>query len=142
MNLNIVGFGTLMSYIGRMVESQLSNHAVEHVAALVEECLPKQEPVKANAGEIDEMLKAIREGKKIDAIKWYRSLTGYGLKESKEAIERYWIDGKTAALDMRKSMAERVFDPQIFHHTDKPILAEFTDDQKQVIKSYIESFYP
>jgi ribosomal protein L7/L12 len=28
---------------------------------------------------------------KIEAIKAYRQLTGHGLKEAKDAVERYWI---------------------------------------------------
>lgn len=34
------------------------------------------------------LLEAMASGKKIEAIKNYRSLTGYGLKESKDAVER------------------------------------------------------
>lgn len=35
----------------------------------------------------------IKEGRKIDAIKAYRALTGAGLRESKDTIERYWLSG-------------------------------------------------
>lgn len=38
---------------------------------------------------IDELLKALRDGKFIEAIKAHRALTGYGLKESKDFIEQY-----------------------------------------------------
>jgi ribosomal protein L7/L12 len=37
---------------------------------------------------IDDMFRFMREGRKIEAIKVHRSLTGYGLKESKDEIER------------------------------------------------------
>ncbi|WP_327113653.1 ribosomal protein L7/L12 [Nocardia sp. NBC_01730] len=55
--------------------------------------LPSAEPVRTVAavpngdgmGEIDSLL---AEGKKIQAIKRYRELTGSGLKEAKEAVER------------------------------------------------------
>jgi len=39
---------------------------------------------------IHAMLKAMQDGQKIEAIKAHRSLTGYGLKESKDIIEKYW----------------------------------------------------
>ncbi len=39
------------------------------------------------ADHIDAILRCLRDGKKIEAIKEYRSATGRGLKESKDAIE-------------------------------------------------------
>ncbi|MDO0913329.1 ribosomal protein L7/L12 [Streptomyces sp. DT2A-34] len=37
---------------------------------------------------MDEVLVLLRNGKKIEAIKVYREITGEGLKEAKEAVER------------------------------------------------------
>ena len=34
-----------------------------------------------------------RNGRKIQAIKWYRSLYGVGLKDAKEAVERMLKEG-------------------------------------------------
>ncbi|WP_433713726.1 ribosomal protein L7/L12 [Nocardia sp. CA-084685] len=45
--------------------------------------LPSQDPAMPY-DEIDEL---IRQGKKIHAIKLYRTLTGHGLREAKDAIE-------------------------------------------------------
>ncbi|UKY50510.1 ribosomal protein L7/L12 [Streptomyces inhibens] len=44
-----------------------------------------EEPQDARMTEIDELL---RQGKKIQAIKVHRELTGAGLAEAKEAVER------------------------------------------------------
>ncbi len=41
----------------------------------------------------DEILQLISEGQKIGAIKKYRELTGVGLKEAKDAIERQMASG-------------------------------------------------
>lgn len=41
-------------------------------------------------GMYDEVRQAMREGKKIEAIKLYRERTGMGLKEAKEAIDALW----------------------------------------------------
>ncbi len=38
--------------------------------------------------EREEMLELLRQGKKIHAIKIYRNLTGCGLKEAKDAVEK------------------------------------------------------
>lgn len=43
-----------------------------------------------------EMLAAMRDGKKIEAIKYCRTLTGYGLKESKDLIESAWPSREAA----------------------------------------------
>ena len=37
---------------------------------------------------MDEVLSLVRQNKKIQAIKVYREITGYGLKEAKEAVDR------------------------------------------------------
>ena len=39
---------------------------------------------------VDDLLKQITLGEKIPAIKAYRVLTGAGLKEAKDAVEKYW----------------------------------------------------
>jgi len=36
------------------------------------------------------MLSAMQQGRKIDAIREHRAMTGYGLKESKDFVEKYW----------------------------------------------------
>ena len=36
----------------------------------------------------EDILREAREGRKIQAIKWYRSLYGVGLREAKQAVER------------------------------------------------------
>ncbi len=41
---------------------------------------------------VDELLRCMAGGtEKIQAIKAYRTLTGVGLKESKDAVEKYWV---------------------------------------------------
>ncbi|GAA5072632.1 ribosomal protein bL12 [Nocardia iowensis] len=68
---------------------------LEHLGIQESPALPTDEPVRAapvttrpgsgNFAEIDDLL---AQGKKIHAIKRYRELTGCGLKEAKEAVER------------------------------------------------------
>ena len=45
-----------------------------------------QPPVPANITD-DDIRQLAQQGRKIEAIKWYRSLHGGGLKEAKEAVE-------------------------------------------------------
>src|SRR5262245_27602878 len=44
----------------------------------------------ARQGDVNAMLDSINKGSKIEAIKWYRTITNSGLKEAKDAIECYW----------------------------------------------------
>ncbi|MFC1591953.1 ribosomal protein L7/L12 [Thermodesulfobacteriota bacterium] len=44
------------------------------------------EDIPENATDTD-ILNLARQGRKIQAIKWYRALHGVGLKEAKEAVE-------------------------------------------------------
>lgn len=48
-------------------------------------------PVYADYQGVDRLMMLMNEStQKIEAIKTYRTLTGMGFKESKDAIERYW----------------------------------------------------
>lgn len=40
---------------------------------------------------MSDMLAAMKSGRKIDAIKAHRAMSGFGLKESKDFIEQHWI---------------------------------------------------
>ncbi|MGN9755770.1 ribosomal protein L7/L12 [Streptomyces sp. SD31] len=44
--------------------------------------------LQADEPRMDEVLALLRNGKKIEAIKVYREITGEGLKEAKDAVER------------------------------------------------------
>ena len=50
-------------------------------------------PAKGDPAQDPEVLEALASGKKILAIKRYRELTGLGLKESKDAVERLQAQG-------------------------------------------------
>ena len=50
--------------------------------------IPTATPSPAPGGDIAEVHALARSGKKIEAIKRYRELTGVGLKEAKDAVER------------------------------------------------------
>lgn len=47
------------------------------------------------AARVDELLQAMAADEKIKAIRAYRSFTGLGLKESKDAIENNWPNKKS-----------------------------------------------
>lgn len=63
---------------------------LEKLDELINIDVPVQSPAKANPAEVDELLRAMTDPSSyIPAIKAYRVVTGAGLKEAKEAIERF-----------------------------------------------------
>jgi len=66
------------------------NDTKEFAASLVNMYVPTPN-VDHNAN-VDALMMLMVEGtRKIDAIKVHRQLTGWGLKESKDAVEKYWV---------------------------------------------------
>lgn len=88
MRLDKIKFASLVAYItGLRPEYNLD---VGHLDTLVEIDVKPVATQYVDAAAVNELLAALNmEGKLIEAIKAYRSLTGAGLKESMDAINRY-----------------------------------------------------
>jgi ribosomal protein L7/L12 len=69
-----------------------AKEAVERIAAGSKEPLPQQSSTQAEPGLVDpeKLQNLIREGRKIEAIKYIRQQRGVGLKEAKEAVD--WLE--------------------------------------------------
>ncbi|MGW1887057.1 ribosomal protein L7/L12 [Streptomyces sp. NPDC001970] len=79
----------LIGLLGAVVENRISRldrriGAIERKVDLVLEHLG----IRDTGPELARVAGLVREGRKIEAIKVYRQLTGAGLKEAKEAVER------------------------------------------------------
>lgn len=85
---------------GRVVAHCVSNgmsvgeYEVERLDQLID--IPVVEPVAEHVypknENVEALLKHMAAGtNKIDAIREHRAITGMGLKDSKDAVERYWI---------------------------------------------------
>jgi ribosomal protein L7/L12 len=82
----LVGFGAMFSAIERKVDRvERRIKVMERRQELILTHLGIEDPAAPDLREIDALL---REGRKIQAIKAYRDLTGAGLKDAKEAVER------------------------------------------------------
>ena len=91
--MNTKKFALLISYICSRTGREFSMNEVESIYQQVE-AMPDQPMNYLHQGSIEQMhlmLEAMQAGRKIDAIEAHKQLTGYGLKESKDAIEKYWI---------------------------------------------------
>lgn len=64
---------------------------IEKLDQLIEFDVPAPKEGVVSCESVDKLLQLMHEGdRKIEAIKTYRTLTGAGLKESKDAVEKYW----------------------------------------------------
>lgn len=92
MKLDRIKFAKLVGWLSYRFNVQI--HEYDDLATLDQltdvDCQPVEVPGKADPATINELMRAIHAGEKIAAIKAYRSMTGYGLKEAKDAVEKDW----------------------------------------------------
>lgn len=87
--MNTNKFAAFISYLTTMSGNHFDEYKVETVAGYVNQLMADKQ--HADCSTVDALLAAMgKEGQKIEAIKTYRFLTGAGLKESKDAVEKYW----------------------------------------------------
>lgn len=128
MKLDRIKFATLIGYCANrgMTVYEADVDALDQLTEINVE--PVEVP-KTNPAKINELMRAIHAGEKIAAIKLYRDMTGYGLKESKDAVEEHWTNKKTELCNvMIKSINNQLSD-------------EFNSDQLKLVKEFINSFY-
>lgn len=90
MKLDKIRFAMLVGYIQKLSDGPLSVDEIAAVDNMIDVEMPQPEPYRATEASVDELLRQIASPDGfISAIKAYRVLTGAGLKEAKEAIERY-----------------------------------------------------
>jgi len=69
----------------------LERHEILTLDAMVSPPEFDRQLAEVNVDTLNQLMKAIGCNQKIEAIKAYRTLTGMGLKESKDAVETYAI---------------------------------------------------
>lgn len=90
MAITTTNFASLVSLVTRLADKELTTDELysilDRVQAIVNyNAAPAAEPPKVD---LVPLFNALCEGKKIEAIEMHRMLTGFGLKESKDEIER------------------------------------------------------
>lgn len=92
MKLGKIRFAKVVSWISRMTNGlEFAIDDLEELDNLIDIDVPQPQPIAINANEIDRLLYLMQESThKVEAIRTYRALTGQGLKESKDAVEKYW----------------------------------------------------
>jgi ribosomal protein L7/L12 len=68
-----------------------------------------------SASDVNALMALMAEGKsKIEAIKMHRKLTGYGLKESKDEVEKHWpTEIKRTKQELYKKLNDAGFDHEM-----------------------------
>src|SRR5690349_16680844 len=86
MTMDKIAFARLIAYIIALTGADLSEAQIMKIDSLTKQPIP--EPRRnASPAEITALFEAMLSDRKIEAIKIHRTLTGYGLKESKDAVE-------------------------------------------------------
>ncbi len=93
--MNINKFGAFISYLSCLGNNKhFDTYEVEAIANYVKELMPEApKPGAASCEAIDDLLRQMLIKDKISAIRAYRALTNAGLKEAKDAVEKYWHGG-------------------------------------------------
>lgn len=87
MKLDKIKFARLVTWIASNASYQFNETDLQYIDDMIDIDVPQ---VKLPCSIVDELLREIVSPDGfIPAIKAYRAITGAGLKESKEAIERY-----------------------------------------------------
>ena len=92
MKLDKIKFARVVTWIARQSEYHFNEADLAHLDDLIS--IDVNEPSTAvwNAEDLNRLLFLMQEGqRKIEAIKQYRVMTGHGLKEAKDSVEKYWV---------------------------------------------------
>lgn len=90
-----IKFAVLISWLSKTTGYEFGGREVEQIDDFINQGMPETnpEPAHLNLDRLNDLgclLSAIKHDKKIEAIKHFRSLSGFGLKEAKDCIELHW----------------------------------------------------
>lgn len=80
--MDTIKFARLVNWLSKRGIDELATHELQDLFNMVRS--------ENNCEDVNALLEAMQSGKKIDAIKAYRTLRHTGLLESKNAVEKYW----------------------------------------------------
>jgi Ribosomal protein L7/L12 C-terminal domain len=108
MKLDKIKFAQLIAYISNIVSRQsIDSTDISMLDDLIDIEVPTQVANIVKCSDVDQLMALMNEGtRKIEAIKAYRTLTGAGLKESKDAVEKYWNNKGHYVPDEKKPASE------------------------------------
>ena len=90
MKLDKIKFARLVAFLSRNGFDGFEDN-IQALDDMIDIDVSAQEKLYVSAELVDELLRQMALGNKIPAIKAYRELCNAGLKESKDAVEGYWV---------------------------------------------------
>lgn len=91
MKLNRIAFAKLIGFCAGNGMST-GTYEIEHIDELIDIEVPEASAIYPQAEDVNCLMALMAEGtRKIEAIKMHRKVTGWGLKESKDAVEKHWV---------------------------------------------------
>jgi len=94
MKLDKIAFARLIAHLQNLLDkrSVLTMSDIEEIDNYIDINIPEPSAIYPSVEDVNNLLMLMAEGtRKIEAIKLHRKLTGYGLKESKDLVEKYWV---------------------------------------------------
>lgn len=94
MRLDKLQFARLISFIQACTNRPFEGNELARIDELCDTHMPPAQVAVVPAALVDELLVAIQTGRNegfIPAIKAYRTITGVGLKEAKDAVEKFRV---------------------------------------------------
>lgn len=90
MKLDKIKFAQLVAYLTN-IGAEFTFDSVRDIDSIIDVEMPEQPIQIMNPEQLHALMALMQEGeRKIEAIKQHRMMTGYGLKESKDIVEKYW----------------------------------------------------
>ena len=143
MKLDKIAFANVVKYVMELRPENFFDP--QDLDNLIDIDVPVQDNPRINPDDLDQLLMLMAEStRKIEAIKLYRQFTGVGLREGKEAVERYWIDpsrrSSKVMIDNMRNELKKQLDNVPPNHNGEYILNNFTASQLVAVNDFINSF--
>lgn len=92
MKLDKIKFAKLIGYIVSELEKPMFGYQIEAIDEMIDVDVPQPDVAYPSVSDVNKLMELMAAGThKIEAIKLHRKLTGWGLKESKDQVEKYWV---------------------------------------------------
>lgn len=95
--LDKIRFAQVVAFIVDAMRTGFDDEAIRSLDNMIDIADPEPQivPGKADAQMVERLMMFMSGGtQKIEAIREHRAITGMGLKDSKDAVERYWGSSK------------------------------------------------
>lgn len=98
MKLDKIKLAMLIGFVSCRYAITLTQYDIAEIDQIIDFELPAPaEPPVFNAENLHTLMALMCEGtNRIEAIRQHRMMTGYGVKESKDIIEKYWREKNTS----------------------------------------------